>query len=150
MRKALLILVAALAAPLSHAVARPLPVQQEKGVEGARVVAQRWASALERRDFATAWAQFGHPPASRPAFVRWWNRYRTIRVTLKRESSDAAAGSLYYTARARLTGLTRQGRRYVLEGPLVLRRVNDIDGATPAQLRWHIDTANLKAVPITP
>lgn len=149
MPKAMLVVIAALAAPLGPAVAQPLSVSQQKGVEGARAVAQRWARALERRDFATAWAQFGHPPASRAAFVRWWGRYRTIRVNLDRESSDAAAGSLYYTARARLTGLTRQGRSYRLEGPVVLRRVNDVDGATPAQLRWHINSADLKAVPVT-
>ena len=147
MIKAMFLAATALALPAASAPAQPLMAQQQKGLEGAREVAQRWAHALERRDFAAAWAQFGHAPAARPAFVRWWERYRTIHVALHGETSDAGAGSLYYTAQATLTGLTRQGKRYRLEGPLILRRVNDVDGATPRQLRWHIDSAALKAVP---
>jgi hypothetical protein len=146
MIRALFLAGAALGLTASGAQAQPLTVQQYKGVAGARMVAQRWADALERRDFEAAWAQFRHPPASRAAFVRWWGRYRTIHVALDRESSDAGAGSLYYTVRATLTGVTRGGKAYRLQGPVVLRRANDIDGASPQQLRWHIETADLKAV----
>ena len=31
----------------------------------------------------------------------------------------------------------------VLQGEVVLRRVNDVSGASPEQLRWHIDTTTL-------
>jgi hypothetical protein len=147
MIKAFLFAAAALGLTTGQAQARPLSLQQEKGEAGARAVLQRWADGLERHRFSQAWAQFGHPPASQAAFARWWSRYRTISVSLAHGSGDAGAGSLYYTAQATLTGLTRQGRPYRLQGPVVLRRVNDVDGATPKQLRWHIDSADLKAVP---
>jgi hypothetical protein len=144
--KAFLFAAAALGLTAGPAPAQSLILQHEKGEAGARAVLQRWADGLERRRFGQAWTQFGHPPASQQAFSRWWSRYRTIKVSLGPGSGDAGAGSLYYTAQATLTGLTRQGRRYRLEGPVVLRRVNDVDGATPEQLRWHIDSADLKAV----
>jgi hypothetical protein len=111
-----------------------------------QVVLRTWASALERHDFARAWEQFGQPPASRAAFARWWRRYRTIHVALGPGVGDAAMGSLYYTAPATLTGMTVTGKPFRLHGDVVVRRVNDVDGATPAQLRWHIGTADLKTV----
>jgi hypothetical protein len=147
MIKAFLLAAAAFASAAVPIQAQALSRQQEKGDAGARAVLQRWAGGLERHRFGQAWAQFGHPPASQQAFARWWSRYRTIKVTLGRGSGDAGAGSLYYTAQATLTGLTRLGKPYRLEGPVILRRVNDVDGATPRQLRWHIDSADLKAVP---
>lgn len=129
----------------------PLPVppvapQAQKGPEGARAVLRTWAQALESRQFDVAWEQFGHPPASRAAFIKWWERYGTIKVALGPGEGDAAMGSLYYTAPATLTGTTVAGKPFRLQGDVVVRRVNDVDGATPAQLRWHIGTADLKEI----
>jgi len=126
----------------------PLTGQEEKGAKGARAVLDTWARALENHQFGLAWKQFGHPPASQEAYAHWWDRYRTIAVSLGNGQVEGAAGSLYYEVQARLTGIDARGNPYRLEGPVVLRRVNDVDGATPAQLRWHIDQANLKAVPV--
>lgn len=120
----------------------------DKGEKGARGVLLAWARALENRQFALARAQFGHPPSSEAAFVRWWERYATITVAVPGGEMDAGAGSLTYTAPATVTGTTRDGKPFRLQGDVVLRRVNDVDGATPAQLRWHIDSADLQAVPV--
>lgn len=116
-----------------------------KGVKGARAVLLTWARALENRQFGTAWDQFGNPPASRAAFTKWWQRYRTITVSAPTGEMDGAAGSSYYTAPAIVTGETIEGKAFRLQGDVILRRVNDVDGATPAQLRWHIESADLKA-----
>ncbi|VWX49691.1 hypothetical protein [Novosphingobium sp. 9U] len=127
----------------------PPPVltpEAEKGEKGARNVLLTWARALENHQFGTAWEQFGHPPSSRAAFARWWQRYRTIMVTLGEGVVEGGAGSLYYEVPATVSGETVQGRPYRLQGNVVVRRVNDVDGATPAQLRWHIDSADLKDV----
>jgi hypothetical protein len=121
-----------------------LSLQAQKGPAGAQAVLRTWARALESRRFDVAWAQFGNPPASRAAFTKWWQRYRSIKVALGLGESDAAMGSLYYTAPATLTGTTVEGKPFRLQGDVVVRRVNDVDGATPAQLRWHIGTADLK------
>ena len=125
----------------------PLSAQDQKGDKGARAVLQTWARALEAHEFGLAWEQFGTPPASRTAYAKWWERYRTIHVTLGPGESDAAMGSLYYTAPAMLTGKTMAGDEFALQGNVVVRRVNDVDGASPAQLRWHIGSADLKDVP---
>jgi len=117
----------------------------DKGEKGARAVLLTWARALENKQFDTAWNQFGNPPASRKDYARWWSRYRTITVAVPTGSMDAGAGSLYYSSHATLTGLTRTGQPYRLEGTVVLRRVNDVPGATPAQLRWHIESAVLQS-----
>ncbi|MBB3939377.1 hypothetical protein GGR39_001017 [Novosphingobium fluoreni] len=116
-----------------------------KGVKGARAVLLTWARALENRQFGTAWDQFGNPPASRAAFTKWWQRYRTITVSVPTGEMEGAAGSSYYTAPAIVTGDTIEGKPFRLQGDVILRRVNDVDGATPAQLRWHIESADLKA-----
>jgi hypothetical protein len=39
------------------------------------------------------------------------------------------------------------GTRQRFRGDYVLRRVNGVDGASAAQLRWRIDSAQLKGVP---
>jgi hypothetical protein len=137
--------------PLTPVPPAPPPVpaaalgpQARKGSAGAQAVLQTWARALETRRFDLAWQQFGTPPASRAAFTQWWERYRSIKVILGEGESDAAMGSLYYTAPAKLTGTTVGGKPFRLHGDVVVRRVNDVDGATPAQLRWHIGTADLK------
>ena len=124
----------------------PLSAQDQKGDKGARAVLQTWARALEAHEFGLAWEQFATPPASRTAYAKWWERYRTIHVTLGPGESDAAMGSLYYTAPAMLTGKTMAGDDFALQGNVVVRRVNDVDGASPAQLRWHIGSADLKDV----
>jgi hypothetical protein len=116
----------------------------DKTEQGARAVLVTWARALEDRQYSLAWAQFIDPPASEADFTRWWQRYRTIRVSLGPGESDAAMGSIYYTAPATLTGTTVAGKPFRLQGDVVVRRVNDVDGATPAQLRWHIGSADLK------
>ncbi|MBB4860408.1 hypothetical protein HNO88_003751 [Novosphingobium chloroacetimidivorans] len=118
----------------------------QKGVVGAQAILATWAQALETHDFGRAWVQFSHPPAARDAFARWWRRYRTIRVTTGPGEMEGAAGSSYYTAPATISGVDLRGRAYLLQGDVVLRRVNDVDGATPAELRWHIESADLKNV----
>ncbi len=124
---------------------RSLTPEAMKGVKGARAVLLTWARALENRQFGTAWDQFGNPPASRAAFTKWWQRYRTITVSAPTGEMEGAAGSSYYTAPAIVTGETIEGKPFRLQGDVILRRVNDVDGATPAQLRWHIESADLKA-----
>jgi hypothetical protein len=59
----------------------------------------------------------------------------------ERSEQQGAAGSLYYEAPAVL----RFGQAMPERGSLVLRLVNDVDGATPEQLRWHIERSTIGA-----
>ena len=64
-------------------------------------------------------------------------------VTVSPGQIEGAAGSLYYTAPIVITGQDGDGRPVRFEGVAVLRRVNDVDGASAEQLRWHFDRLTL-------
>ena len=47
----------------------------------------------------------------------------------------------------KVTGALTKGGGFVLEGPVTMRRVNDVDGSTVEQRRWHIESSGLKPRP---
>ncbi len=64
------------------------------------------------------------------------------RFEIGKGTVEGAAGSLYYEAPVVL----RFGDEATPErGTLTLRRVNDVDGATAEQLRWHIERSTIGA-----
>ena len=125
-----------------------LTPEAEKGEKGARNVLLTWGAALEHKDFARAYAQFGDHGArsgmSQKAYAESFAKYRTITVAMPTGRMEGAAGSSYYTAPTTITGMLASGGQYRLQGPVILRRVNDVPGATAEQLRWHIESADLK------
>lgn len=124
------------ASPVSPRFQPPTLVPEaEKGEKGARNVLLSWAAALENRDFAAADALFGNGGGDTNDYLA----LREIAVGFGDGTVEGAAGSLYYQVPVRLTATGPQGavRR---EGTITLRRVNDVEGATPEQLRWHINT----------
>jgi hypothetical protein len=117
----------------------------------AETVTNAWARAVEARDWALARAYWGEHGAasgqSLQAFAAKWNKLAHPQVTLGPAEEDGAAGSLFYdqpvvivdgTLDAAAKGKTRR-----LSGHVVWRRVNDVDGASPEQLRWHIESSTL-------
>ena len=125
-----------------------LTPEAAKGEKGARNVLLEWGAALEHKDFARAYAQFGDDGArsgmSEKAYAESFAKYRTITVAMPTGSMEGSAGSLYYTAPTTITGELNGGGSYRLRGPVVLRRVNDVPGASAEQLRWHIYSADLE------
>ena len=128
----------------------PLSEEERKGEKGAREVLLAWASALERKDFGAARAQFADGGArsgmSEGEYAASFADYLTTDVALPPGRLEGAAGSLYYEVPVTISGVLKGGIPYTLQGPVVLRRVNDVPGATPEQLRWHIESADLKPV----
>jgi hypothetical protein len=61
--------------------------------------------------------------------------------------TEGAAGSIYVTIPLRVKGALAKGGGFVLEGPVDMRRVNDVDGSTAEQRRWHIFRSGLKPRP---
>lgn len=119
-----------------------------KGEKGARHVLLEWGAALERKDFARAYAQYGDEGAksgmSEREFAFSYAKYATITVAMPTGRLEGAAGSLYYTAPTTISGKLKNGEAYRLEGPVVLRRTHDVPGASAQSLRWHIESADLK------
>ncbi|WP_338446305.1 hypothetical protein V5F89_00435 [Pelagerythrobacter marensis] len=118
--------------------ARLIP-ESEKGEAGARKVLQDFARAVEFEDFDRAYAMLGddaREEITRADFTALFENFDGITVLLPPGRMDGAAGSLYYEVPTTITG--ENGRK--LTGTTVLRRVNDVPGATAEQLRWRIQS----------
>ena len=128
-----------------------LTPEAERSETGARSVLIEWARALENRQWARAWCQFADNGGASGQifreFEREWSARGRISVSVPTGSMEGAAGSSYYTAPARVSIQGRDGAERILMGDVILRRVNDVPGATPDQLRWHIESARLTEVP---
>lgn len=125
---------------------------EPKSAAGAGQVLQRYGVLLEERKFGqarTVWGSDGEASGLTDAqFAAAYARYRDIHAEVGKPGvSDGAAGSIYIEVPFRLSGTLKAGGRFNLVGPVTLKRVNDVDGATPAQLRWHIVQSGLKPRP---
>lgn len=118
----------------------------ERSVKGARNVLLSFARAIELEEFDRAWALLS--PADRQKwtkaeFARNFAGLEAITVAIPNGTTDGAAGSIYYLAPITIDATGSDGRPVRFEGETVLKRVNDVDGATPEQLRWHFDRLTL-------
>lgn len=113
--------------------------EAEKGETGARNLLLDFARAIEFGDFDQAYDLLGDTARAnigRDAFVALFDGFGKITVSVPSGSMEGAAGSLYYEVPTTITGSTGK----TLTGTTVLRRVNDVPGATAEQLRWHIES----------
>ena len=108
-----------------------------------QVVVKAWADAVRARDWPAAYGYWGdHGTRSgKPLaqFTAQWNVLQKPLVVVGKGDQEGAAGSLYYTVPVTISDGGKQ-----ISGELVLRRVNDVDGASAEQLRWHIDSTTLQ------
>lgn len=122
-------------------------VEPTSGQAAADVV-RRYYSAINARDYATAWSQWGdngRPGQTFKGFEQGFAKTRATRVTVGAlPPAEGAAGSVYQTVPVTVEATTDAGARQRFAGSYVVRRVNGVDGASAAQLRWHLDSATLK------
>jgi hypothetical protein len=123
-----------------------LTPEAERGEKGARNVLLSFARAIELKQFGQAWALLS--PAdkakwSRADFATMFADLGKITVAVPTGTMEGAAGSSYYTAPVTITANDKDGRPVRIEGEAVLRRVNDVPGATAVQLRWHFEKVTL-------
>lgn len=112
--------------------------EAEKGETGARNVLLSFARAIELEEFDQAYAMLGDAARqgmTRAEFAELFDGFGEITVTVPGGRMEGAAGSLYYEAPTTITDSAGQK----LTGTTVLRRVNDVPGASAEQLRWHIE-----------
>ena len=124
------------------------PSSELRGVTGSaaaldpHLTLQQWADALEARNWAAAYALWGEDGAASgmdaAAFADSYEPFHSIHLAVGDGQSEGAAGSLYFEANVVMTATTADGLPVRFEGPVTLRRVNDVPGATPEQLQWHI------------
>ena len=123
-----------------------LSYEAERSPAGPRNVLSSFSRALELKEFDQAWAMLSPNDKriwSKPAFAALFAGFEEIAVAIPDGTGDAACGSVYYAAPITVTAARLDGRPAKMTGEALLRRVNDVDGATPAQLRWHFEKLTL-------
>lgn len=134
------------ATPEASPSAAPTPVLDPSALnerkDPARVL-RFYADALAARDWAAAARAWGKGSGVTAATLKAsYDRAEAPRLTIAQGEQDAGAGSLFYEAPVTLRfGPAGTAQR----GTLSLRRVNDVDGASADQLRWHIERSTIGA-----
>jgi hypothetical protein len=113
---------------------------------------RKYYAFLEARDYPHAYAMWGQGGlASKQTyeeFVAGFAQTAHTRVTVTGPVSiEGAAGSSYAEVRVQVDATTTDGAAQRFTGAYVVRRANDVPGATDAQLRWHFDSARLEPAP---
>jgi hypothetical protein len=100
-----------------------------------------YAEALHARDWSAASRAWGVASGVTAGTLKAaYDRPERATLEVGKGTVEGAAGSLFYEAPVVL----RFGPGAPPErGTLTLRRVNDVPGATPEQLRWHIERATI-------
>ena len=126
---------------------RPAPDSKAAAV----AVVTTYYSALDAGDYDTAWLQWGEngPPKQTPdGFRAGFAHTRATRVTIGTVGdAEGAAGSIYLTVPVTVEATFDTGASQRFGGDYELRRVNNVDGASADQLRWHITSAKLRPLP---
>jgi len=106
-------------------------------------VVRSYYAAVSAHDYRRAYAIW-HGKLSYAAFVRGYRHTRTVRVRfIPPFETEGAAGSSYATIAVKVDARLDDGRVQHFAGNYTLRRVNDVDGSTAAQRRWHVEDAKL-------
>lgn len=109
---------------------------------------ETWARALEARDWETArsvWGESGEASGmTLEEFANAHEKYATVDITLGEGRIEGAAGTVYYEAPVTMQGELQSGEPYLMEGPVLVSRVNNVPGASTEQLEWHIESSDLR------
>ncbi|URD59728.1 hypothetical protein M8312_07795 [Sphingomonas sp. KRR8] len=117
--------------------------------QGAANVVQTYYALIEAKKYAEAHKLWG--PSSDLAdatFAAPYRQYREYHAEVYAPGRiEGAAGSLYVEVPIKSYGVTNKGERFEEPGTVTLRRVNDVDGSTAEQRRWHIAKIDLPPGP---
>lgn len=103
-------------------------------------VVEFYLEALSSREYARAALVWDDPVIDAARLEAVFGGYREAQVEWTEPVIEGAAGSLYCTVAGKLTDAADPARP-MLEGTLILRRANDVPGATPDQLRWTLQSS---------
>jgi hypothetical protein len=121
----------------------PLTIPSPSASRNPAEVLLAWAGAMSLKQWDAAYLYWENKGAGTgmniDQFKTHWARLSNPEFEVHPGVNEGAAGSLYYTAPVVLIDGTRR-----LEGEVVLRRVNNVPGATSEDLRWHIESHTLE------
>jgi hypothetical protein len=129
-----------------------VPPPEEKSALGAARRLQAYCDAVATKRYGDAYAYWGdggkRSALTLAQFRESFAKYAAYDCHLYTPGDmEGAAGSSYVTIPLKVTGALTKGGGFVLEGPITMRRVNDVDGSTAEQRRWHIESSGLKPRP---
>ena len=100
-------------------------------------VVQFYLEAIGGGEFAQAALVWDDPVIDAARLEAVFGAYKEPQIEWTEPFVEGAAGSSYCTVTGKLTD-AQDPARPMREGTLLLRRVNDVPGATPEQLRWTL------------
>lgn len=117
---------------------------------GPQQVVEAYYAAIDRGDFRAAYALWDDAGRashqSFDAFAQGFAGTAHVSATVQPAGEiEGAAGSLFATVPVRIESELKDGTVQHFAGHYVLRRVNDVPGATPEQLDWHLYSAEIAA-----
>jgi hypothetical protein len=120
----------------------------DDSAQGAANVIRHYYADLDRGDFRSAYARWGHDGQdshqSFAAFKRGFAETATTSVAVGAPGDgEGGAGSIYIEVPVTVHARLKDGTAQTFTGHYSLRRVNDVPGSTQAQRRWHIYSAEL-------
>jgi hypothetical protein len=123
-----------------------------KGAQGAAQAAQTYYALIGEGKFAEAWALWGDggkaSGLSQADFAKGLDRYASYNAQIGAPGEmEGAAGSSYVAVPVVIYGRLKTGAEVHEKGEMQLRRVNDVDGATAEQRRWHIARIETRPAP---
>lgn len=132
--------------PVSEAAFTP------QSAQGAANVVQTYFALVADKKYPQAWNLWSDggkaSGMSVKDFATSFDKYASYNAEIGAPGQiEGAAGSLYVEVPVVVYGKLKTGEPVNLKGPVRLRRVNDVPGATPEQLSWHIAETALKPSP---
>lgn len=120
-----------------------------ESAQGAGQVLQTYFAHLSQRQHRPAWALWRNKGEgsglSADAFARSFAGYDSLNAQIGAPGRiEGAAGSLYVRVPIQLYGRLKDGTEVHRLGHAVLRRANEIPGATPAERAWRIESMELR------
>lgn len=111
-----------------------------KSPEGAGQIMQHYGALIEQGKWDGA-AQYWSDAAAASQFRATLEDYPEVHLLIgKPTDMEGAAGSSFISVPTTLDLVLRSGGRTQQSCVATLRRVNDVPGATPKQLRWNIQS----------
>jgi hypothetical protein len=116
-----------------------------------REVVTRYYAAIARHDYTAAYRSWDRRGAASgktlAAFTHGFARTRLVCARVgDAVDGEGAAGSSFVAVPVDVRAVLSNGTHQHFVGRYVLRRVNDVPGASAEQLRWHLFSADLKPV----
>ena len=103
-------------------------------------VVQFYLEALSGREWDKAALVWDDPVVDGARLEAVFGAYKDLQLEWQEPFVEGAAGSSYCTVSGKLTDAADPAK-VMIEGTLLLRRVNDVPGATPDQLRWTLQSS---------